>query len=165
MDLGDIPAWLALVISVLSAAHQVKVNNQSERTRASSELAAQKLRQSDQQRQRIEHMHRDVDDIAALAHDYWMKPGSTSDSSGVLINSKIRDVSSRINRYGTFLWPSAGTDFLLFKQAVTGGQFQSSTRPAERATSAAVRNITGTAAVLKDRLRTELDKLDLPTSC
>ncbi|MFT8234784.1 hypothetical protein ACLNBI_24960 [Pseudomonas guariconensis] len=163
MDNGDVPAWLALFISVCTAVHQWRVNANSEQVRKDTESKANAQRESDQKRQRVEQILRDLEDLAALSLDYWMKPGSDSGASGVLINSKVRDISSRISRYGMFLWPSAGQDFLLFKQAVTGGAFQSVTRAAERPLSTTVRNITSTSAQLKDKLRAELDRLDMPT--
>lgn len=160
MDLGDIPAWLALVISFFSAFHQAGVNKASELARSDAEKTAKAQRECDQRKNRVEQIQRDIEEIAALAFDYWMKSGSESGATGVLIVTKMRDVSSRISRYSHFLWPTASVQFLAFKQAVTGGSFQSHTRPAEKPLSPIVRSISNTSSTLKDHLRNELDKLD-----
>lgn len=161
MDNGDVPAWLALGISLCSALYQCRVNSRAETIRKETESKAKAQRDSDLRKARIEQILRDLEELSALSLDYWLRSGSETGSSGVLINSKVRDLSSRVSRYSGFLWPSAGSDFLSFKQAVTGGAFQSVTRPAERPLSPTVRNVTTTSGYLKDKLIGELDKLDL----
>lgn len=162
MDFGDLPAWIALIISIWTAHHQNQVNARSEETRKATEATAKKDRESDHKKRRIDQLYRDVEDLSALAIDYWTRPGSSAGASGILINSKMKDLSSRIGRYGLFLWPSASQDFLTFKQAVTGGAFQSLAREAAKPQSAEIRNISNASSSLKDKLRTQLDTLDLP---
>lgn len=163
MDVGDIPAWLALLISIVTGLHQRKVNAAAESARIASEHESSRQRETDQRHLRIEQIYRDVEDITLLATDYWMRPGSETGASGVLITSKIRDVSSRISRYGAFLWPSANQDILTFKQAVTGGVFQQVSRDAVKPTSDTVRKISLASSTLKEKLRHELDRLDMPS--
>lgn len=163
MEWGDLPAWFALGISIWTATRQNKANAKTEESRLASESAAKTQRETDQRRQRVETIQRDLEDLTALAIDYWMKPGTETGTSGVVINTKIRDISSRFSRYSTFLWPDASSDFLAFKQAVTGGEFQSQRREASTPRSGMISAISSTSILLKDKLRRELDKLDLPT--
>lgn len=161
MDNGDVPAWLALGISLCSALYQFRLNSKAEAVRQRSESQAKAQRAADLKKHRIEQILRDLEELSALSLDYWMKSGPETGSSGVFINSKVRDLSSRVSRYSEYLWPSAGQDFLSFKQAVTGGAFQSVTRLAERPLSPTVRGVTSTSGHLKDKLMGEMDKLDL----
>ncbi len=173
MDLGDIPAWFALVISIWTACAQTKTNARADQLRIAAESKAEGLRlaaeskaridrEKDQRRQRIEQIHRDIEELTALAIDYWMKPGSDTGTSGVVINTKIKDISSRFSRYSAVLWTRASSDFLSFKQAVTGGEFQSQRREASTPRSATISTISTTSGSLKDKLGRELDKLDMP---
>lgn len=164
MDFGDIPAWIALIISVVTAINQLRVNSQSERNRKASEQSAKRERETERHKLRIEQIMKDVEDLSALSVDYWMRSGGDTGSTGVLINSKVRDLSSRIYRYSSFLWPSAAQDFLIIKQAITGGTFQSAARSAVKETSGTIRAITSSSGSLKDKLRAEFDKLDMPST-
>lgn len=164
MGLGDLPAWFALAISIWTAFNQRKLNSKAEKLRLASELATKKGRETDQRKNRVEALQRDIEDLAALAIDYWMRPGSETGTSGVVINTKIRDISSRFSRYHAFLWGDASPDFLAFKQAVTGGEFQSQRREALTPRSVTISTISSTSNLLKDKLRRELDKLDMPNS-
>ncbi|OCW24890.1 hypothetical protein C9382_27665 [Pseudomonas aylmerensis] len=173
MDLGDVPAWFALIISIWTAYAQKKANSRAEELRVAAESKAEGLRlaaeakassdrEKDQRRQRVEQIHRDIEELTALAIDYWMKPGSETGTSGVVINTKIKDISSRFSRYSAVLWPRASSDFLSFKQAVTGGEFQSHRRESSAPRSATIIAISTASGSLKHKLGQELDKLDIP---
>lgn len=161
MDYGDLPAWFALVVSLVTAFNQFRTSSNSEKIRQADEQRSKQEREADRQKLRIEQMMKDIEDLSAMSVDYWMRSGSDTGTAGVLINSKIRDLSSRVYRYSNFLWPSAGQDFLLLKQAITGGSFQSVTRVAAKGTSPTIRSVTLASSSLKDGLREAFDKLDM----
>lgn len=146
---GDWPAWLALLTSAVSALWQIRSNQLSKKDRIS---LIRKVR--------IEALAKDMEEISALATNYWTKKGTDSYVDGFSLNLKIKDISTRTWEYKDFLWPDVTTDFTKIKMLITGGQFQVHSRPALLINDPLFRQIGDLLSGFKIKLRVAGDKQD-----
>lgn len=149
-DWGDVPAWIAIAMSGAGLIWQKISNSRQDRDRLSF-----------QRRVRVDQITKDIDELLTLSIDYWMRPGSETGTLGLQINIKIRDLSSRISEYSSFLWSSSREDFMKIKMLVTGGSFQSPRRAAVSPTDLNLQDITTETSRFKANLRRICDGLDI----
>lgn len=159
-DLGDIPAWIALAVSIGLAIYQHKQNTKSHRDRVALEAKSAKDLKDLQKKLRLEQMIKDLDDLSALSLDYWTKPGDVGDTSALMIKVKAQDLGYRCIEYSRFLWDSAASDFSSIRRKITGGLFEVKTRPAIATTDPIIRDSTVLMGEFKLNLRRTCDSLD-----
>lgn len=150
IDWGDISSWIAVAFTAwgLVVQHRSAHTSETDRKRF-------------QQKLRIETLISDIDDLCSRAVNYWMKPEAQAAADGILIVSKVRDISSRTTAYSGFLWESAASDFIRVKMRITGGQFQVSTRQALPQNDPTIAAFMNQAAEFKAKLRAVHDQMDI----
>lgn len=148
MDLGDIPAWIALALSIVSLLVQYRSNLSAERKeRASDELA------------RLEHLESTVAEIRATALAYWLYPESTSAKEGLMLTHLLKSLSGEVQRSAGLLWDQAWRDVLQLKMDMTGADFQQLNRPARPANDPFVRAFSDKSTAFSENLRRRIEQV------
>lgn len=160
VDYGDLPAWIALVVSVGLAIYQHRQNIKANQERDTLEAKSAKNLKDLQRKLRIEQMMKDLDELSALSVDYWTKPGDVGATSALMIKVKAQDLGFRCIEYSRFLWNNAASDFSSIRRKITGGSFEVRTRPAIPTTDPIIRDSTAMIAEFKSKLRRTCDDID-----
>ncbi|MBP1123539.1 MULTISPECIES: hypothetical protein [Pseudomonas] len=160
MDIGDIPAWIALAVSVFTLINQnrqnTKANLERETSKAESEVKLRDL----QRKLRLEQMIKDIDDLMMLTIDYWTQPEGMGGTSALMMKSKSQDISYRCIDYHQFLWSSAAPEFAGIRRIITGGDFEVKSRQPITTTSPLIRESSTMVSSFKTKLRQACDDLD-----
>jgi len=160
MDIGDIPAWIALAVSAFTLYQQGKQNDKATLEREEHKKTSSDQLRDLQRKLRLEQMIKDLEDLLTLTVDYWTQPGSTSATSALMIKSKSQDLAYRCNDYNRFLWISAAADFSVIRRTITGGQFEVKSRAALQTTDPLIREASHLISNFKTKLRQTCDSLD-----
>lgn len=164
---GDIPAWAAILISLVTIYLQFRQNTKSAQDKAEqkkeSELQEEVSKENltNLKRQlRAEQMIKDIDELLVLTVDYWTKSESVSSNSAIMIKSKSQDLAHRCNEYRSFLWGSASSDFSAIRRQITGGMFEVSSREVLPKNALLIKEASRKIAEFRIELRKLIDKLD-----
>lgn len=141
MDIGDVPAWIALVLSVVtlvaqnkqskrSAADQANLASQAARDREDLKNSAKEELAKVNRKLRLEKITQDLDELLAVTLQYWTSDGREGATSALMLKVKVKDLSARCLEYRSFLWDRAGEDFSLIRRHITGGHFEVLSRAA-----------------------------------
>ncbi|WP_157969646.1 hypothetical protein [Pseudomonas huaxiensis] len=171
MDYGDIPAWLALVVSAStffiqhshqknSDRRQAERNAQDAQEREDIQRSATEKLTNSNRKLRLEKMIQDLDELLAITLQYWTCSGRDGATSALFMKIKVRDFSSRCTEYRTFLWDRAGEEFSLIRRHITGGQFEVVSRPALATTDPFLSTASRQLSDFRSNIRRVCDKLD-----
>lgn len=160
IDIGDIPAWIALAVSVFTLVQQGKQNNKAAVEREELQRTSKDSLIKLQRKLRLEQMIKDLDDLLALTVDYWTQPGNTGATSALMMKSKSQDLSYRCNDYSRFLWSTAASEFSGIRRIITGGAFEVKSRLAIQTTDPLIREASMKIADFKTKLRQTCDSFD-----
>ncbi|WP_447789245.1 hypothetical protein [Pseudomonas farris] len=160
IDLGDIPAWIALAVSIFTFTQQSKQNNKTTLEREELQKSSTEKLRDFQRKLRLEQMIKDLDDLLMLTVDYWTQPGNTGSTSALMIKSKSQDLAYRCNDYNRFLWDSAASEFSGIRRAITGGAFEVKSRVAISTNDPFIREASNMISNFKTKLRQTCDSLD-----
>lgn len=117
VDLGDIPSWLALVLSVGSLLWQWR-----------SEFKSSRLEKCSQKIQHIEAFERSLNEVRVLAVAYWMASEHEGARDGLMLVHHLRAMARDAKRHKEILWDTVERDTLMLKMRTTGGEFQRPSR-------------------------------------
>lgn len=148
LDLGDIPSWIAIALSLGSLAWQYW----SVRQRRQAEALRIKL-------ERIDKIAALAESARTLALSYWLVEESLSCKDGLLLNACFKDLSRAVHSYSDLLWPEATQDVLRFKIQATGANFQQRDRQAYNATHSFVQMFMHSSSAFSARLSECRDQL------
>ncbi|WP_313450492.1 hypothetical protein [Stutzerimonas kunmingensis] len=113
MDEGDIPAWIALALSLISLGTQYHTYREHQKSEALNEKMA-----------RLAHMEALVMQIRTTAIAYWLHSEAAAAKDGLMLIHHLKDLSGEVTRNQTLLWPNARADVMNIKIQVTGSDFQ-----------------------------------------
>ncbi|WP_144401162.1 hypothetical protein [Pseudomonas lurida] len=164
---GDIPAWIALGASAFTIIQQSKQNNkallekeeQKTASKQKEELSRKSLTNLKRQL-RAEQMIKDIDELLALAVDYWTQSEGNGSPSAIMIKVKSQDLSHRCNEYRSFLEFPASSDFSAIRRLITGGQFEGKSRKAIPTNAPLIRDASNKVNDFRTNLRKYIDKID-----
>ena len=160
MDIGDLPAWIALAVSAFTLYQQGRQNDKATIEREElKRISSDQLRDL-QRKLRLEQMAKDLDELLALTVDYWTQPGNTASTSALMMKSKSQDLAYRCHDYGRFLWTSAAAEFSVIRRKITGGHFEVKSRDALPTTDPLIREASHLISDFKTKLRQTCDNLD-----
>lgn len=145
----DWPKWGALLLSAFSLGWQFVNEFRNKRKAKKSYRLA-----------RIESFENHLAEARSLAMAYWLQPGESSARDSVMILHHLKELSISATRYANFLWPTASSDVLRFKKAVTGGDFQQANRAAVDANSIVVKNFMAAAVSISKHIKDLRDQLE-----
>lgn len=160
IDVGDIPAWIALVVSAFTLFQQSRQNDKATLEREELQKSSKESLRDLQRKLRLEQMIKDLDDLLTLTVDYWTQPGNMGATSALMIKSKSQDLAYRCNDYNRFLWDSAASEFSGIRRTITGGAFEVKSRTAISTTDPIIREASSMIANFKIKLRQTCDSLD-----
>jgi len=148
MDVGDIPSWIAIALSLGSLAWQY--------------VSACQRRDAEALRVKLERL----DKVATLAGDarsyalsYWLAEESVACRDGLLLTACFKDLSRAVHSYSDLLWPEARQDVMRFKMQSTGANFQQVDRQAYSASHSFVQLFMHTSSAFSARLEECRDRL------
>lgn len=149
IDFGDIPAWLALVFSLVSLIWQGVAAFFSRREKRVGRTKTQ-----------IEQLIVDIDGLCEMCISYWMKPEDQTSPEGFFIVARVRDLSSKMNSYRGILWDRVPSDFSDIKRKITGGDFQVAGRQALGCDNSFIKDFVNDFSEFKEKLRLKADALE-----
>jgi S1-C subfamily serine protease len=157
---GDIPAWIALGVSACTIIQQSNQNNKALLEKEEQKTASKNNLTNLKRQLRAEQMITDIDELLALAVDYWTQSEGNGSPSAIMIKVKSQDLSLRCNEYRSFLEFPASSDFSAIRRLITGGQFEVKSRKAIATNAPLIRDASNKVNDFRTNLRRYIDKID-----
>ncbi|MDA8485874.1 hypothetical protein NNO07_22635 [Pseudomonas resinovorans] len=148
MDYGDIPAWIALILSLVSLRKQ----HQSEKGSKTTAEIALKV-------ERLDAIESSLTQVRTSAIAYWLHPEAVSAKDGLMLLHYLKELSADVSSYSNLLWPDAWRDVLELKMQTTGSNFQQANRTGLPANDPLIRAFTDTAAEISRKLKRARDEV------
>ncbi len=142
MDKGDIPAWIALALSVVSLGTQYHTHRENRKSEALKEKLA-----------RLAHMEALVMEIRTSAIAYWLHSEAAAAKDGLMLIHHLKDLSGEVSRNQELLWSNARADVLNIKIQVTGSDFQRAGRLGRPANDPLITAFSESCSRFHDNLR------------
>jgi hypothetical protein len=142
MDFGDIPAWIALIVSGWTLYKQSRTDN-----------AAQKREQLAHKIARLDAIEAALGEIRTTAAAYWLFPEGTAAKEGLMLLHHLKTLSGECDRNRDLLWADAWRHALDLKMEMTGADFQQQGRPGRPANDPLIRKFTETFTAFSENLR------------
>lgn len=149
VEIGDIPSWIALALSLGSLGWQFVTEQRSSRKE-----------KMDLKLSRISTLEKSLTEIRALAMAYWLHPESAVAKDGLMLTHHLRQLSRDTSTYIDLLWPEAQRDVISLKMQTTGSSFQQANRPVYPANHEFVRKFMATSATFAERLQDVRDSIE-----